>query len=68
MNNWQPVFKDRHEYRAEIVRAILHDHDMHPVLVNKTVSVHGIGDYEVLVAPDFVIPAIKIIKEDIKFE
>ena len=68
MNNWQPVFKDSREHRAEIVRAVLEDHHMNPVLINKKISAYGLGDYEILVAPDFVIRAIKIIKDDIKFE
>ena len=67
-DSWQPVYKDPREHRVEIVKAVLEDHDMNPVLINKKVSAYGIGDYEILVAPDQVIRAIKIIKEDIKFE
>ncbi len=68
MNNWQAVFKDERLHRAEIVKAVLDDNEMHPVIVNKKVSQYGFGNYEVQVAPDFVIRAMKIIKEDIKFE
>lgn len=68
MTNWQPVFKDSREYRAEIVRAVLHDKGMNPVMVNKKVSAYGLGDFEVQVEADHVLRAIKIIKEDIKFE
>ena len=67
MDNWQSVFKDNKEHRVEIVKAVLEDSDMNPVLINKKV-VYGFGDYEILVAPDHVMRAIKIIKEDIKFE
>lgn len=68
MNNWQAVYKDEKEHRVEIVKAVLEDNEMYPVVVNKKISQHGIGNYEILVAPDHVIRAIKIIKDDIKFE
>ncbi|MEM9338326.1 MAG: hypothetical protein AAGA66_06320 [Bacteroidota bacterium] len=68
MNNWQSVFKDSREHRAEIVKALLEDHHMNPVLVNKKISAYGLGDFEILVAPDYVIRALRIIKEDIRFE
>ncbi len=68
MDNWQSVFIDAREHRIEIVKAVLEDHHMNPVVVNKTISGHGLGNFEVMVAPDFVLRAIRIIKEDIKFE
>ncbi len=41
---------------------------MNPVVVNKTISQYGgLGNFEVMVAPDFVMKAIKMIREDIKF-
>lgn len=68
MNNWQSVYKDEHLHRVEIVKAVLQDHGMNPVVVDQKISAHGLGVLEVRVAPDFVIRAIKLIKEDIKFE
>lgn len=69
MNNWQPVYTDPKQHRVEIVKAVLEDLGMNPVVVNKTISAHGLlGNWEVMVAPDHVMKAIKTIKEDIKFE
>ena len=68
MNNWQSVFKDRMEYRAEIVKAVLEENHLNPVVVNKKFSAYDFGNFEVFVEPDHVIKAIKIINEDIKFE
>ena len=68
MRDWQPVYKDTQEHRVEIVKAILEDKGFAPVKVNKTVTAHGFGNFEIFVAPDQVIPAIKVIKEEIKFE
>ncbi|MEQ9402682.1 MAG: DUF2007 domain-containing protein [Cyclobacteriaceae bacterium] len=68
MDNWQSVFKDERQHRIEIVKAVLEDNGMNPVVVDKTISQYGgLGTYEVMVAPDFILQAIKIIKEDIRF-
>jgi len=66
MSNWQRVYSDRTEYRAEIVKAVLEDHHLQPVIVNKKDSTYHLGQFEVHVAPDNVMKAIKIIKDDIK--
>jgi len=68
MRDWQPVYKDSKEYRVDIVKAILEGEGLAPVKVNKTIAVHGLGNFEIFVDPDSVIRAIRIIKEDIKFE
>ena len=68
MYNWQSVFKDEKQHRIEIVKAVLEDSGMNPVVVNKKISGYELGNFEVMVAPDFVMRAIKIIKDDIKFE
>ena len=68
MDSWQKVYSDTAEYRAEIVRAVLADRDMKPVLLNKKDSAYQLGHFEVLVAPEFVLKALKIINEEIKFE
>jgi len=68
MSEWQAVYKDTQEYRADIVKAILDNMGMSPVKINKTVSAHGFGNFEIFVAPDNVLRAIRVIKEEIKFE
>ncbi len=68
MRDWQPVYKDNQEYRVDMVKAILEGEGLAPVKVNKTVTAHGFGNFEIFVDPDSVIRAIRIIKEEIKFE
>ena len=68
MSEWQSVYKDQREYRVDIVKAILDEMGMAPVKINKTVSAHGFGNFEIFVAPDNVLRAIRVIKEEIKFE
>lgn len=68
MKNWQVVFKSQNGHRAEIVRAILEDEELNPVLINKKDSNYHFGLFEVYVSPDNVIRALQIIDNDIKFE
>lgn len=68
MSDWQKVYQDQQEYRAEIVRAVLEDQGCNPVLINKKDFAYQFGHFEVQVAPENVIKAIKIINEEIRFE
>ncbi|MGL1886593.1 MAG: hypothetical protein OCD76_08775 [Reichenbachiella sp.] len=68
MTNWEKVYADRSDHRANIVLAVLKDFGLQPVLVNKQDAAYQLGNFEVHVAADEVIRAIKIIKDDIKFE
>lgn len=68
MSSWQSIYRDQLQYRAEIVRAVLDEYEMNPVLLSKMDHAHHIGYYEVHVAPDHVLRAIKIINDEIQFE
>lgn len=67
MAEWQRIYQDQQQYRAEIVKAILEDHDLDPVLVDKKDSAYHFGYYEIHVSADQVIRALRIINEEIKF-
>ncbi|MDN4166077.1 DUF2007 domain-containing protein [Cytophagales bacterium LB-30] len=68
MKNWKKVFEAPILHRAEIVKAVLEDHDMFPVIIDKKDSSYLFGHYEVMVEADHVLRAIKIIEDDIRFE
>ena len=68
MSKWQVVFQSRLLHKAEIVKGILEEFDLNPVIVEKQDSMVKIGNFEVLVNPDEVIKALKIIENEIKFE
>ncbi len=68
MKDWQIVYKSDNTHRAEMVKAILQENDLSPVLINKKDSNYHFGLFEVYVSPDNVIRALKIIDNDIKFE
>lgn len=68
MHEWQKVYQDNNHYRAEIVRSVLEENEMNPVLLSKRDSAYQLGHFEILVAPDQVMMAIKIINDKIQFE
>jgi hypothetical protein len=68
MSNWQKVYTAEQIIRAEIVKAVLEEHELQPVIINKKDSAYNLGQYEVHVDSDNVLKAIKIIRDDIRFE
>lgn len=68
MADWQKVFEDTAQYRVEIVKAKLEEHDIASVVIPKKDSSYQFGQYELVVNADDVIKALKIINEDIEFE
>jgi hypothetical protein len=68
MKDWQIVYKSENSPRAEIVKAILEDKDLNPVLISKKDSNYHFGLFEIYVSPDNVMLALKIIQTEIKFD
>lgn len=66
MRGWQKVFSTEQAYHAEIVKAVLEDNNMTPVIISKRdSSLNNFGQYEVHVASEDVLRALQIIKNDI---
>jgi len=66
---WHKVFSTDQLHRAEIVKSVLNDHHMNPVLINKKdSSYHNFGEIEVHVTPEYAQKALHIIENDINFE
>jgi len=68
MTSWQKVYQSNLEHKASIVKSILDEHDLDPVVLSKKDSSYQIGLFEVPVAPDNVMKAVKIIEEQIDFK
>ena len=68
MSNWQKVYQDNLQHRAEIVKAVLEDHEIPAVVVSKKDSAYQFGHFEVLVDRDDIMKGMKIIEDDIRFE
>jgi hypothetical protein len=67
MNKWQKVYSDPSLHKIEIVKAVLEEHNLNPVVVNKQDSNYKFGYFELYVYPDEVLKAIKLINDEIKF-
>ncbi|MGF1638797.1 MAG: hypothetical protein ACFCUU_17105 [Cyclobacteriaceae bacterium] len=68
MKNWQKVFETQILHRAEIVKSVLSEAMIDGIIVNKKDSMYNLGYFEVHVARESVLNAIKLINENIKFE
>ena len=47
MDKWQKVYTDHLLHKAEIVKAILEEHNLNPVIINKQDSNYKIGNFEI---------------------
>jgi len=66
---WQTVFSTDQLHRAAIVKSVLNDHHMNPVLINKQdSSYHNFGQIEIHVTQKYAQRALRIIENDIDFE
>jgi hypothetical protein len=69
MTGWQKVFSTQWAYQADIVKAVLEDRGFSAVIINLQDSSHHLwGEHEVHVPLADVLPAIKIIQDEIRFE
>ena len=63
------MFSSSAAYKAEIVKDVLANNDFDPVIVNKKDTAYNFfGEYEVYVAPEYTVRALRVIENDIKFE
>lgn len=69
MNNWVKVFESKQAYQVEMVKDMLADQGFDAVIVNKKDTAYNIfGQYEIHVAPEYAVRAIRVIENDIKFQ
>jgi len=66
MNNWQET---ENNIRASMVSDLLKEKGLNPIIVNKKdSSLNNFGQIEILVPPEDVLHALKLINEDLNFE
>ena len=66
MTNWQRVFSDDQGRKAQLVRSILEESGLKPVLLSKKdSSYNNFGSFEIYVSPDHVLKAIRIINDNL---
>ncbi len=68
MSNWVSVYSTQAAHRAEIVKAVLEEEGLSPVIVNKKDSSYKFGFYEVYVAQEEALQAANLINNEIEFE
>ena len=68
MAGWQKVYSSEQPYKAEMVKDILENYGLSPIILNKKESALQIGVCEVLVMSEQVLQALKIIEDDIQLE
>lgn len=69
ISDWQKVFSTDQLHQAEIVKSVLREHHMNPVLINKKdSSYHNFGEIEIHVSSEFSLRARQIIEKEINFE
>ena len=67
-NSWETVYKTETIFRAEIVKGVLQDNDIDSIIINKKDSNYHFGHFEVTVPRSSIMKAIKIIRDEIRFE
>jgi hypothetical protein len=68
MSNWVSVYTTQAAHRAEIVKSILEEEELSPVIINKKDSSYKFGYYEVLVVQEEAVEAANLIRNEIEFE
>ena len=69
MGKWQKVYETESPSRAEMVKVLLEEQQLNPIVINKRdSSYNNFGYYEIHVSPDHVIKAIKTIADEVSFE
>ena len=68
MMQWQKIYATGESVRAYIVKSLLEEKELKPVLLNKKDSVYQIGNYEIYVLQENVLKAIKTIADETGFE
>jgi len=63
-NNWVLVYEHSNLYNVEIVKAVLFDHDIESVIVNKKDAFYLIGEIELHVTVDKALEAKQIIEKN----
>ncbi len=68
MGTWKRVFRTEIPWKAEIVKDILENKGIQPILLNKKEFASQLGFCEVHVSADDLLQAIKIIEDEVQFE
>jgi len=66
--HWECIYRSRHSYQAEILKALLEESEINSIIVNKQDSAYFIGEYEVYINRDDILRAEKILNNFLQGE
>ena len=66
--DWIMIYQADEEYKAEIIRQLLENHGLHPVLMDKKDDEFRIGQVEIFIAPEEADQARHIMSENVEEE
>ena len=62
--NWQVIYSTQHDYKAEIIKAVLEENGIKCFSLNKKDSAYLFGEIELYVSPDNILRARQIIERE----
>lgn len=62
-HDWVCIYITNNEYRANLAKEMLEEHDIEAIVMNKRDSSYGFGDIELYVRTDVVIRAKMLVNE-----
>ena len=63
-NSWQLIYSSPYNYQVELAKAVLSNHDIESVILNRKDSAYLIGEFELYVLPEDVLRAKQIINKE----
>ena len=64
VEGWMKVYHSEEEYQAELIKSLLENHGLHPVLLDRKDDEFRLGSAEVYVAPEEQEAALRYIAEN----
>lgn len=64
VEGWFKIYSADQEFKAELIKSLLENHGLHPVVLDRKDDEFRLGFAEVYVAPEEAEMAVKIIKEN----
>ncbi len=66
--DWIMIYQADEEYKADIIRQLLENHGLHPVLMDKKDDEFRIGQVEIFIAPEEAEQATRVMTENAEKE
>ncbi len=68
VEDWKLIYRSTEEYKAEIIKQLLTDNGLHPVLLDHKDSEFGLGEAEIYISPLELVEAKRVMEENENLE